>query len=140
VIRAAHFPATLRVSAISLLAQCTSTYALAIAPYIGDLADAMVDLLQVERSTAHDGDQKTMDEDPTSASAKVPPMRRSALHLLSLLTRACMGLSISNLLTRPLLNRMRLTLEYVAATDMDPIARLQAHESLQGLDALQGIL
>ncbi|KAH9918173.1 uncharacterized protein BXZ73DRAFT_92241 [Epithele typhae] len=51
-VRAAHVPTVLRTSAVSLLALCVKTHALAVLPYVPDLADGMVDLLQVETVSA----------------------------------------------------------------------------------------
>jgi hypothetical protein len=139
VVRTSHFPTPLRVSAISLLAQCTNTYALSIVPYIDEIASAMVDLLQLEQSSSANARQGIMDDDPTSTNAKVPPMRRSALHLLSLLTRACLNLSLAEAFDPSLARRIRITLAYVAATDVDPICKLQAKEGLEGLAALETV-
>lgn len=47
-VRSSHLPATLRTSALSLLALCATTSALAVLPYATDLASAMIDLVQVE--------------------------------------------------------------------------------------------
>jgi hypothetical protein len=79
-----------------------------------------------------------MDDNPTSTNAKVAPMRRGALHFLSLLTRACLETSSGNIFDRPLLQRMQVTLRYIASTDTDPIVKLQARETLEGWAGLQG--
>ncbi|KAI0824765.1 hypothetical protein BC628DRAFT_1419872 [Trametes gibbosa] len=163
VVRASHFPTVLRTSAISLLAQCVKTNALAVLPYTVDLADAMIDLLQVESVPAThrkpdvrskpepeiQDDEKgckeppaTMDTQPTSANPKFPPLRRAALHFLSLLTRACTshvyetGSADRMLLPPDLLRRARVTLGYIAATDADDVVRVMARETLEGLDQL----
>ncbi|KAH9853650.1 hypothetical protein C2E23DRAFT_113637 [Lenzites betulinus] len=165
VIRASHFPTVLRTSAISLLAQCVKTNALAALPYTVDFADAMVDLLQVESVPATqrkteprsepdpdpdaNDDEKgvnkppaTMDTQPTSANTKFPPLRRAALHFLSLLTQACTnhvyetGSADRMLLPPELLRRARVTLGYIAATDADDVVRVMARETLEGLDQL----
>jgi hypothetical protein len=47
-IRAREIPTALRTSAISLLADCVNTYSLAVLTYADDLANTMVDLIQVE--------------------------------------------------------------------------------------------
>lgn len=47
-VRSSHLPATLRTSALSLLALCATTSILAVLPYATDLASAMIDLVQVE--------------------------------------------------------------------------------------------
>lgn len=113
VVRASHLPAALRTSALSLLAQCANTSAVAVLPYAIDLTDAMLDLLQVESvraappqkaPTPEPPAQPTEGEapaekpkiakqdavafEPTTKNAKVPTLRRSALYFLSLLTRA----------------------------------------------------
>jgi hypothetical protein len=170
VVRTSHCPAPLRVSSLSLLAQCVSTYVLAVIPYARDLAEAMVDLIQIEaprpmptptakaaRSKSADDDESedeeeeevepdrsgpTMDDNPTSINAKVPPIRRSALHFLSVLTRACgdnFSVSeVNGVFDDVLLRRMQITLRYVASTDPDPVVKIQARETLEGVMALQG--
>ncbi len=115
VVRASHFPTVLRTSAISLLAQSVRTNALAVLPYIVDLAGAMVDLLQVESvpmqpragprsddasETKSDGGAgeaagadppkpQPKESQPTTTDTKIPPLRRAALHFLGLLIQAC---------------------------------------------------
>ncbi|KAI0368111.1 hypothetical protein BV20DRAFT_1045207 [Pilatotrama ljubarskyi] len=163
VVRASHFPTVLRTSAISLLAQCVKTNALAILPYTVDFADAMIDLLQVESvpvtqrkppsrsgsesdaKQSEDAPQQpppTMDSQPTSANTKFPPLRRAALHFLSLLVRACTarvyetGRTHGLLLPPDLLKRAKTTLGYIGATDADDVVRVMARETLEGLDQL----
>ncbi|PCH41522.1 hypothetical protein WOLCODRAFT_163168 [Wolfiporia cocos MD-104 SS10] len=160
VVRARHLPTTLRTSALALLAQCAETNALALLPYAADLADAMVDLLQVEtvpmaqqrapkRSTVETMDDvdapapklDTEDAQPTSTNSKFPPLRRSALHFLSLLVQACIARVYEGddgvLAFAPqVLRRAKATLGYVAATDADAVVRVMARETLEGLDQL----
>ncbi|KAI9069217.1 hypothetical protein FKP32DRAFT_1682994 [Trametes sanguinea] len=164
VIRASHFPTVLRTSAISLLAQCVKTNALAVLPYSIDLADAMVDLLQVESvpaaarkpepksdsETKADESKKkevpplppTMDAQPTSTNSKFPPLRRAALHFLSLLANACTtriyetGDADGFLFPPGLLKRAKTTLGYIAATDADDVVRVMARETVEALDQL----
>ncbi|KAI0773425.1 hypothetical protein BC629DRAFT_722564 [Irpex lacteus] len=81
---------------------------------------------------------------PTTRDSKIPILRRSALHLLSLLTRAFASqLNDSGASTRvvyalpgDLMRRARTTVGYVAATDADGITRVMARETGEGLDAL----
>ncbi|KAI0751606.1 hypothetical protein C8Q80DRAFT_1218295 [Daedaleopsis nitida] len=170
VIRASHFPTVLRTSAISLLAQCVKVNALAVLPYLVDLADAMVDLLQVEsvqatpqpassarsdagaegegaveakvESEGHKPQTRTMDTHPSSTNAKLPPLRRAALHFLSLLVRACTarvyetGGADGFLLPPAVMKRTKTTLGYIAVTDADDIVRIMARETAEGLDQL----
>ncbi|KAI0638028.1 hypothetical protein C8Q77DRAFT_405922 [Trametes polyzona] len=166
VVRASHFPTVLRTSAISLLALCVKTNALAVLPYTVDFADAMIDLLQVESVPATQkkpaarsepesdakADEKapqespppppTMDSEPTSVNTKFPPLRRAALHFLSLLTQACTarvyetGSADQLLLPPELLKRAKTTLGYIAATDADDVVRVMARETFEGLDQL----
>ena len=113
VVRASHLPTALRTSALSLLAHCASTSAVAILPYAVDLTSSMLDLLQVESvataepirvraakedstpapDVAGENKPKTEKQDsveyqPTTKDSKIPTLRRSALYFLSLLTRA----------------------------------------------------
>ncbi|KAI0353496.1 hypothetical protein OH77DRAFT_1591208 [Trametes cingulata] len=163
VVRASHFPTVLRTSAISLLAQCVKTNALAVLPYTLELADAMIDLLQVETVPAaqrkapprpeaesnakqsKDAPEQlppTMDSQPTSVNTKFPPLRRAALHFLSLLVQACTtrvyetGSADGLLLPPGLLKRAKTTLGYIGATDADDVVRVMARETLEGLDQL----
>ena len=114
-VRTPDIPIVLRTSSISLLAQCAKTNTLAILPYITDLVDAMVDLLQIETvamaphkrslrskeapeekaATDPEGEESeqksvppTMDSQPTSTDTKFPLLRRASLHFLSLLVQA----------------------------------------------------
>ena len=193
-------PAVLRASAVSLLAQCVRTNALAVLPYVVDLADAMVDLLRIEsvaaaqarkppgprsdapsgpagpgREDADEGRQggagggnenqgaetsrgergaekdkapqpprltrDTQPAQPTSANAKVPPLRRAALHFLALLVQACTARvyetgDVEGALVLPpqLMTRAKTTLGYVAATDADDVVRVMARETMEALD------
>ena len=159
----------LRTSAISLLAQCAKTNALAVLPYMAGLADAMVDLLQIEsvaatphkssprsegvseEKTAADLEEReheqkpsqpTMDSQPTSTNTKFPPLRRAALHFLSLLIQAYInrayeiGDAEELMLPPGLMERTRTTLGYVAAADADNVVRVMAREAVEGLDQL----
>ncbi|KAL7282291.1 hypothetical protein ACG7TL_003761 [Trametes sanguinea] len=164
VIRASHFPTVLRTSAISLLAQCVKTNALAVLPYSIELADAMIDLLQVEsvpaaprkpepksdsETKADESSKKeapppppTMDAQPTSTNSKFPPLRRAALHFLSILANACTariyetGHADGFLFPPGLLKRAKTTLGYIAATDADDVVRVMARETMEALDQL----
>ncbi|KAM5540366.1 hypothetical protein V8D89_005824, partial [Ganoderma adspersum] len=169
VVRTPDIPTVLRTSAISLLAQCAKTNALAVLPYVTNLADAMVDLLQIEtvavaphkhsprsketseEKTAADPEEKdpeqkpaspTMDSQPTSTNTKFPPLRRVALHFLSLLIQTCTnrvyetGDAEGLMLPPGLMKRARTTLGYVAATDADDVVRVMAREVVEGLDQL----
>ncbi|KAI0326655.1 hypothetical protein GY45DRAFT_69015 [Cubamyces sp. BRFM 1775] len=166
VIRASHFPTVLRTSAVSLLAQCVKTNALAVLPYAIELSDAMIDLLQVEsvaatqrkpsprsdveaEADAKDGAEETaaqppgtMDSQPTSTNSKFPPLRRAALHFLTLLTNACTarvyetGHADGLLFPPGILKRAKTTLGYIAAMDADDVVRVMAREAVEGLDQL----
>ncbi|KAJ3874121.1 hypothetical protein F5051DRAFT_475092 [Lentinula edodes] len=79
---------------LSLLTDCRNTYALAVLPFLLDLAEGMIDLLQIETTSTTDnttttkseeGRKSTMDDRPTSTNIKFPPLRRAALHFLTLL-------------------------------------------------------
>jgi hypothetical protein len=167
VMRAAYLPTALRTSALALLAQCTSTSPLAILPWSVDIVGAMIDLLQLESVQASqsvptklppsapvitEGDElpapppklDSSEFTPTTRDAKVPLLRRSALHVLSLLTRAFAAQldDPAGVATRvyalpgELMRRARTTVGYIAATDEDGVVRVMARESAEGLDAL----
>ncbi|OBZ76096.1 hypothetical protein A0H81_03253 [Grifola frondosa] len=156
-VRTSHLPTVLRVSAISLLAQVAKTNSLAILPYAIDLSEAMIDLLQIESVPASQrhkpppvdsGSEQevvppaTMDFQPTSANSKFPPLRRAALHFLSLLVNACTtrlyesGDAGEFALPPRLVKRAKITLGYVSTTDEDTVVRVMARETLEGLDQL----
>ncbi|OJT09025.1 hypothetical protein TRAPUB_50 [Trametes pubescens] len=150
VVRASHFPTVLRASAISLLAQCVNTNALAVLPYTVEFADAMIDLLQVESVPATQRKPTRSEPEPdvkaphaaSSVNAKFPPLRRAALHFLALLTQACTrhvfetGSAERLLLPPGLFRRAKTTLGYVAATDADDVVRVMARETVDALDQL----
>lgn len=159
-VRASHFPTTMRTSALSLLAQCAKTNSLALLPYTPDLAAAMIDLLQLESVSAQAapraGEEKdpqenqaaprTMDSEPTSTNTKLPPLRRAALHFLSLLIRACTTQIYEStgghhsVLPASFVKRAKNTLGYVAATDEDAVVRVMARETNEGLEQLANAL
>jgi hypothetical protein len=110
-VRGSHIPTTMRTSSLSLLATIAGTADLALLPYANDLANAMLDLLQIEGARAAaqsrqppvpsvadaNSDSNTsapypptvsMDSQPTAADAKFPPFRRASLHFLGVLVRA----------------------------------------------------
>ncbi|KAF8890687.1 armadillo-type protein [Infundibulicybe gibba] len=74
-----HVPTTLRTSSLSLLGECVRTHPIALLPYIPDLTEAMIDLLQLESVW---GPAPKMDTQPTSANPKFP--RSDARHYISL--------------------------------------------------------
>ena len=157
IIRASHIPTALRTSALSLLAQCASTNALALFPYANDLLSAMVDLLQVESATkppkdrgSGDADKQqdpvTMDSKPTVSNSKLPPLRRAALYFLSLLFKSYgeqtfeNGLHTSYMLSLALLDRTKHTVAYLAIADEDSVVRVMAKELVDTIEELYQIM
>jgi alpha-D-ribose 1-methylphosphonate 5-triphosphate synthase subunit PhnI len=147
-VRETQLPTSLRTSALSLLADCENTSAIALEPYNYDLSETMIDLLQVEAAPRRESDHRdteskkktdttqSMDEQPTSRNTKLPPLRRAALHFLSLLVKSSIeriyyktaglsGLSDSTL------SRAQVVLSYIASTDSDDIVRVMAREVLE---------
>ncbi|KAG9219333.1 hypothetical protein CCMSSC00406_0001743 [Pleurotus cornucopiae] len=158
VFRSSHLPTTLRTSALSLLTECENTYSLALIPYTVDLADSMIDLLQLEsvsntqppKPTKPEQDvppepqrsHDTMDDQPTSTNTKFPPLRRAALHFLAILARATTKLVYDGVLERQpfpprLIQRVKTTLAYVASVDKDNIVRVMAREAGEYLAQLE---
>lgn len=170
VVRSSDIPTTLRTSSLSLLSTCVNTFSLAMLPYVEDLSTAMIDLLQIESvPSAHDQkpgiktptnsrendsepledsepteELQTMDSNPTSKDSKFPPLRRAAIHFLSLLIQAATrqlydhpGTDISVIFPRILLDRLKVTLGYISSTDTDNVVRLMAREATEGLKQLQ---
>jgi len=138
IVRSSQVPMTLRTSALSLLAECENTCPAALIPYITDLAEAMVDLLQIESTSTTP--TESSDSDPTSKNSKQPPFRRAALHFLGLLIReTSKQIYVSS---RPefsgrLLKRIKTTLTYVSMTDGDTIVRVMAREVVENLSELE---
>ncbi|EMD40865.1 hypothetical protein CERSUDRAFT_91616 [Gelatoporia subvermispora B] len=84
----------------------------------------------------------TMDAQPTSTNTKFPPLRRAALHFLSLLIRATIkhiydsdGEEIDIIPVRTV-KRAKTTLGYIAVTDEDTVVRVMAREAAEELDQL----
>ncbi|KAF6762641.1 hypothetical protein DFP72DRAFT_876446 [Ephemerocybe angulata] len=116
VFRFRGIPVTLRTSSLSLLADALGAYPLVMLPYTEDLAQGMIDLLQVEsrptplmpkakealkseeetkpqdatgdESILEEVEKQAGDNDHLTANSKYPPLRRAALHLLALLIRS----------------------------------------------------
>ncbi|KAJ3925617.1 MAG: hypothetical protein NXY57DRAFT_30897 [Lentinula lateritia] len=153
VVRSRTAPTTLRTSSLSLLADCQNTYALAVLPYLLDLGEGMIDLLQVETTSTTDntittkseGRKSTMDDHPTSTNTKFPPLRRAALHFLTLLIRgttkeiheSSASVGDNARLSAELTKRMRITLGYISNTDDDMLVRVMAREALEDLAQLE---
>ncbi|KAI0702915.1 hypothetical protein BC835DRAFT_1263578 [Cytidiella melzeri] len=168
IVRSPHLPTALRTSSVALLAQCASTSPLAVLPWSTDMFSGMVDLLQLESVQAPqvlpkwkkqpppaEDDNKGLsaskalrpdytDFKPTTNDPKIPILRRSALHLLVLLTRACVSqldgsvgsARVLYALPGELMRRAKSTVSYVAATDEDGVVRVMARETREELDAL----
>jgi len=159
VVRNMHVPAVLRMSSISLLADCVDTYSLAILPYAQDLCTGFIDLLQLESSPANTvakGEGKTtddgnnddlvsLDSNPTSRDSKLPPLRCAALHFLSLLMHAstkliCKGRTWITPFPGSMFRRANIVLEYISSTDEDRVVRVMAMEAKENLERLQGTM
>lgn len=112
----------------------------------------MIDLLQIEmvsvkeqpkdKKVVDEENVSSMDSDPASTNSKFPPLRRAALHFLSLLirktTRHAYDSSFgASLLPSASLKRAKITLQYVAATDEDNVARVMAREAGEDLSQLE---
>jgi hypothetical protein len=165
VYRPGGIPVTLRTSALSLLADAINTYPLAMISYTEDLAQGMIDLLQIESRSAlnlrsneekkaelgkGDGDEETEearpsgDNDHLTTDSKYPPLRRAALHLLALLIRATAKATDDGNIILPfsatLVKRAHITLEYIAATDDDTVVRVMAREVNEELSSFEEYL
>lgn len=153
-------PTTLRTSSLSLLAECISTHPSSLLHYTTDLAEAMIDLVQIETvpsnqvptkgrpspDTKEQEDEEdpipTMDSQPTSTNSKFPPLRRAALHFLALLlremtTRVYESTFSNSMFTSSLMKRSKTTLAYVSSTDEDVVVRVMARETGEGLEQLE---
>lgn len=167
-VRTSHLPTTLRASALSLLGLCVNTSPIALLPYVEELFEAFVDLLRIEavpisqkpkssgvpKEPQQDGEDTeqpaappapTADAQATATNSKLPPLRRAALHFLSLLTRAFTthileSSTIIYNISDATIKRARTTIAYVAAVDEDNVVRVMARETLEGLDRLSSAL
>lgn len=112
ILQSSTLPTTLRVSALSILAQCASTNVTALDSYAARLLDTCMEIIKLEHvpmtfskekqaqtSLSNEDEQSEMtmsparqpdlaDSDPTTSVTKAPSLRRSALHLLAQLFRA----------------------------------------------------
>jgi hypothetical protein len=156
VFRSHHIPTILRTSALSLLSECIKASSLTTLPYAADLPEAMIDLLQIESMPDTPGPhkqksepivegevahlQETMDSQPTSTDAKLPPLRRASLLFLTQLLHASTAGVFDSGHQSPLsgsqVRRMKTTLAFVASTDKDGVVRLMAREAMDGMDQL----
>jgi hypothetical protein len=152
-----HIPTILRTSAISLLSDSVNVNPLALLPYAVNLSEAMIDLLQVEsqqeitqpqmqRSESmkrgeEDQSQATTVFQPISTDSKLPPIRRAALHFLTLLLRASTaGVYDSGyhgrLFLESQVKRTKTTLAYIGSTDKDSVVRVMAQEAIEEMNQL----
>lgn len=114
VIRGSNIPTQLRTSSLALLADCVNTYPLAMLPYVEDISQSLVDLLQTETaplkrrqlqpasSDAPDANHAPPDRNNKQnaetnlildsnfllTNPKSASLRRAALHFLSILITA----------------------------------------------------
>ena len=168
-VRASYLPTTIRTSSLSLLATIADTTDLALLSYAHDLANAMLDLLQIEGARASAQVQlpqsskeenpisgsppatASMDNHPTAADAKFPPFRRASLHFLGMLVRAYTRRAYASSDSSPDVGglppandfparRAMTTLGYVAATDADAVVRVMAREVADAVQALERAL
>lgn len=117
--------------------------------YVVDLAEAMIDLLQIESTPSPvpqgnpaNDEAPTQEFEPTSNNSKLPPLRQAALHLLSLAfretTKAIYDSSFGeSIFSNSLMRRAKTTLSYVASTDEDVVVRVMAREAGETLDQMQ---
>lgn len=157
VFRARQAPVVLRASAVSLLTQCIKTNFVGVAGYTGELSAAMIDLLQIEMvvpSKSSTGDNvkeskerievprpdSDVDSTPTSIDPKLPSLRRSALHFLTLLirtvTQGTYDESAVELPSMSFLKRAKTTLGYISSADEDGITRAMAREAGESINQL----
>ncbi|KAF7288240.1 RTP1-C1 domain-containing protein [Mycena chlorophos] len=137
VVRSPQVPTTLRTSCLALLAECENTCPLALTQYTADLAEAMVDLVQIETTSLPPAESE--DANPTLKNPKQPAFRRAALHFLGLLIRET-GREMDSA-RRPefsgaVLRRMRTTLAYISGTDADAVVRTMAREVVETISEL----
>lgn len=135
-------------------------------PYVKDLSQAMIDLLQIENVPLRErkpkseeehltgeakeqnaftkGDTLMLDSDPTLKNSKLPPLRCAAIHFLSLLIKEATKLvydgadvNLAGIFPLVFVRRMSATLGYISSTDEDNMVRVMAREAKESLGALQ---
>jgi hypothetical protein len=152
-----HIPTILRTSAISLLSDSVNVNSLALLPYAVNLSEAMIDLLQVEsqpeitkpqmqcsestKGGGKDQSQATTVFQPMSTDSKLPPIRRAALHFLTLLLRASIAAVYDSgyhgrLFLGSQVKRTKTTLTYIGSTDKDSVVRVMAREAIEEINQL----
>ncbi|KAL0579533.1 hypothetical protein V5O48_002462 [Marasmius crinis-equi] len=134
ILRSKNAPTTLKTSSLSLLADCQSTYPLVLSPFFLELSDGILDLLQLEGRTTET--ETAIDDDPTSKNSKFPPLRRAALHFLSLLLKGTIEniydtSSGRTIFSQDLIRRTKIILSYAGETDGDTVVRVMAREALE---------
>ncbi|KAF7301652.1 RTP1-C1 domain-containing protein [Mycena indigotica] len=135
IVRSPQVPVTLRTSCLALLAECENTYPLALTEYVVDLAEAMVDLIQLE--TTPNAPAESEDTNPVVKDSKQPAFRRAALHFLGLLIRETgQDESPRPQFSGAVLRRMKTTLSYISTTDGDAVVRAMAREVVESLSEL----
>jgi hypothetical protein len=155
IVRSPQVPTILRTSALALLGECENTYSLSLLPYVNDLFETMIDILQVEcvaitprvrtdHTPAGDERKEQTEEAITisTSNSKFPSLRRAALHFLSLVIRATTarlydsrgtGEATYDISTQ----RARTVLTYASSVDEDIVVRVMAREALEALEQMQ---
>ncbi|KAL5529962.1 hypothetical protein ACEPAF_6219 [Sanghuangporus sanghuang] len=127
-----------------------------VSPGLGTVKDRNASRMAAQkRSKSELGDDadagigNTMDARPTTANPKFPPLRRAALHFLSLLLRAHAARGYEGdhgpgrgivIPSGPELKRAETVLVYVSMTDEDRVARVMAREAAEFLQQLRNAL
>lgn len=132
----------LRISSLSLLAECVNTHALALLPYSQDLARGMLDLLQTESLQVKAEAPSTMTnssdgDHPVTSDSKLSLLRRAALHLLAQLIRKTVHETSSSIFSSELVHSIRIMLGYLSTTDSDTIIRVMSRDIKEELDDLR---
>ena len=109
-------------------------------PFFVDLSDGILDLIQLEGQTGET--EGTMDDNPTSKNSKFPPLRRAALHLLSLLLKGTIEHIYDTsfgrtIFSQDLIRRTKIILTYAADTDGDTVVRVMAREGVELVKQLE---
>jgi hypothetical protein len=145
IFRSSHIPTVLRTSSLSLLADCESTYSLALLNYVQELSEGVIDLLQVEQSLPRPTTQSKapdLDAAPSVSNSNAPPLRRSAVHFLTVLIQDAIRHTYTTSSPTPLISpatvrRAKITLSYLAMTDEDSVVRIMCREAGENLEELQ---
>ncbi|KAI3607926.1 hypothetical protein WG66_005171 [Moniliophthora roreri] len=103
------------------------------------VGEALAAVVETSRSS---DTEAVMDDQPTSKNTKFPPLRRAALHFLSLLLKGTTEQIYDSsfgkeVFSKELIQRAKIILSYVSDTDVDTVVKVMGREALEQLAQLE---